>query len=98
MDEKLKRLHSLLFGADLALKRGDFTTALILGLRLLGFLDSNSQNPVDAAFINPIRVEALSKIDSARRSLAPESDRYVSQNPIHKIIDPLIRTSIGLFL
>eukprot|EP00268_Persea_americana_P066549 TRINITY_DN9075_c0_g1_i1.p1 TRINITY_DN9075_c0_g1~~TRINITY_DN9075_c0_g1_i1.p1 ORF type:complete len:692 (-),score=150.83 TRINITY_DN9075_c0_g1_i1:240-2315(-) len=75
MDEKLKRLHSLLFGADLALKRGDFTAALILGLRLLGFLDSNSQNPIDAAFIHPIRVEALSKIDSARRSLAPESDR-----------------------
>ncbi|XP_058093240.1 ATPase family AAA domain-containing protein FIGL1 isoform X2 [Magnolia sinica] len=77
VEEKLKRLHSLLFGADSALERADFTSAQILGLRLLGFLDSVSQNALDheLAFIHPIRTEILSKIDSARRSLAPESDR-----------------------
>ncbi|XP_010250750.1 PREDICTED: fidgetin-like protein 1 [Nelumbo nucifera] len=75
VDENLKRLHSLLFGADLALERKDFLTAQILGLRLLGFLDSRSHNHVDEAFIHPIRSEISSKIDSARRSLAPESDR-----------------------
>ncbi|KAL6011062.1 Fidgetin-like protein 1 [Asimina triloba] len=77
VDEKLKRLHSLLFGADAALERSDFASAQILSLRLLGFLDSFSQKAPshEQAFILPIRNEVLSKIDSARRSLAPESDR-----------------------
>lgn len=79
VDEKLKRLHSLVFGAEKALERGDSTTALILSLHLLGFLDSHSQTPVDAAFIHPIRSDALSKLDSARRSLAPDSDRQAFQ-------------------
>ncbi|KAG9446158.1 hypothetical protein H6P81_012286 [Aristolochia fimbriata] len=75
VDENLKRLHSLLFGADLALQRGDFASAQILSLRLLGFLDSQTQTPLDEAFILPIRREAMLKLDSARRSLAPESDK-----------------------
>ncbi|KAL6960424.1 Fidgetin-like protein 1 [Sarracenia purpurea var. burkii] len=75
VDTKLKRLHSLLFGADLALEKGDFTSALVLGLRLVGFLDSHSHTDVDEAFIRPIRRETLSKIDTARRSLIQESDR-----------------------
>ncbi|XP_043703380.1 ATPase family AAA domain-containing protein FIGL1 isoform X2 [Telopea speciosissima] len=75
VDQNLKRLHSLLFGADIALERGDFSSAQILGLRLLGFLDSQTRTDVDEAFIDPIRREVASKIDTARRSLAPESDR-----------------------
>ena len=78
VDENLKRLHSLLFGADRALEKQDFSSALILGLRLIGFLDSHCNSDVDEAFIRPIRREALSKIDMARRSLIPGSDRYFS--------------------
>ncbi|KAL6009041.1 Fidgetin-like protein 1, partial [Asimina triloba] len=72
VDEKLKWLHSLLFGADVALERSDFISAQILSLRLLGFLDSVSQKAPshEQAFIHHIRNEVLSKIDSARRSLA----------------------------
>lgn len=75
VDEKLNRLHSLLFGADLALDRRDFSTAQILSLRLIGFLDSQTQTDVDAAFIRPIRREASAKLDAARRALTPDSDR-----------------------
>ncbi|XP_028772469.1 ATPase family AAA domain-containing protein FIGL1, partial [Neltuma alba] len=74
-DENLKRLHSLLFGADLALQRDDFESAYILGLRLIGFLDSHCHSDVDEAYIRPIRREVLGKIDTARRSLIPDSDR-----------------------
>ncbi|MQL79791.1 hypothetical protein Taro_012242 [Colocasia esculenta] len=74
-DENLRRLHSLLFGCELALERGDAASAQVLGFRLLGFLDSRTESPVDAAFVAPIRAEAYSKIEAARRSLAPESDR-----------------------
>ncbi|XP_048139302.1 ATPase family AAA domain-containing protein FIGL1 isoform X3 [Rhodamnia argentea] len=79
VDEKLNRLHSLLFGADLALDRRDFSTAQILSLRLLGFLDSQTQTDVDAAFIRPIRREASAKLDAARRALTPDSDRRAFQ-------------------
>ncbi|CAL5370266.1 unnamed protein product [Camellia sinensis] len=75
VDTNLKRLHSLLFGADIALQKGDFTSAQVLALRLVGFLDSQSHTDVDEAFIRPIRHDALSKIDAARRSLIPDSDR-----------------------
>lgn len=77
VDFNLKRLHSLLFGADLALDKEDFSSAHLLSLRLIGFLDSRSQNDVDRAFIPPIRRDALSKLDTALRSLVPESDRYI---------------------
>ncbi|KAI3885269.1 hypothetical protein MKW98_002661 [Papaver atlanticum] len=75
MDSNLKRLQSLLFGVDRALERQDFSAAQILGLRLLGFLDSQSKNDVDDAFIHPIRQEVRSKVNIANRSLADESDR-----------------------
>lgn len=77
VDENLKRLHSLLFGADLALEKQDFESAYILGLRLIGFLDSHCHSDVDQAYIRPIRREAMAKIDTARRSLIPDSDRYL---------------------
>ncbi|XP_059451923.1 ATPase family AAA domain-containing protein FIGL1 [Corylus avellana] len=75
VDQNIKRLHSLLFGAELALERRDPSAARILGLRLIGFLDSQSRSDVDEAFIYPIRREAAAKVDVAHRSLAPESDR-----------------------
>ncbi|KAF2316425.1 hypothetical protein GH714_041766 [Hevea brasiliensis] len=75
VDDNLKRLHSLQFGVDLALERRDFSAAHVLGLRLLGFLDSHSLTDVDEALTRPIRREAVSKLDAARQSLIPESDR-----------------------
>lgn len=77
VDQKLKTLHSLLFGADIALERNDFSTAQVLGLRLVGFLQSQSDNDIDEAFIRPILREATLRIDTARRSLIPDSDRYI---------------------
>ncbi|KAI4348308.1 hypothetical protein L6164_009043 [Bauhinia variegata] len=74
-DENLKRLQSLLFGADLALEKQDFSSAQILGLSLVGFLDSHCHSDVDEAFIRPIRREAFSRIEAARQSLIPDSDR-----------------------
>ncbi|PIA51182.1 hypothetical protein AQUCO_01100188v1 [Aquilegia coerulea] len=79
IDENLKRLHSLLFGIDLALERKDSTSAQILSLRLLGFLDSRINNETDEVFISPIRQEVTSKLEIARRSLVSESDRLVFQ-------------------
>jgi hypothetical protein len=75
VDENLKRLHSLQFGADLALEKRDFSAAHLLSLRLLGFLDSHSLSDADEALTRTIRRDAVSKLDSARRSLALESDR-----------------------
>ncbi|KAJ4831128.1 Fidgetin-like protein 1, partial [Turnera subulata] len=75
VDENLKRLHSLQFGTDLALERRDFSAAHILSLRLLGFIDSHSLTDADEALTRPIRRDAVSKLDEARRSLIPESDR-----------------------
>lgn len=76
VDDNLNRLQSLLFGAELALERNDFSSAQIFGLRLLGFLDSQSHSELDHAFISPIRREAVSKLGEARHSLIPDSDRY----------------------
>lgn len=76
VDQNLKRLQSLLFGADAALEKGDYGSAQVLSLSLIGFLDSRSQSPVDEAFIRPIRREAVSKLGLARRQLIPDSDRY----------------------
>ncbi|XVF16210.1 hypothetical protein REPUB_Repub10bG0012000 [Reevesia pubescens] len=75
LDQNLKRLQSLLFGADLCLEKRDFAAAQVLSLRLLGFLDSHSNSEVDEAFTRPIRNDAVSKLDSARRALFQESDR-----------------------
>ncbi|XP_073294098.1 ATPase family AAA domain-containing protein FIGL1 isoform X1 [Primulina huaijiensis] len=75
VDENLKRLQSLLFGADAAFEKGDFWSAQVLALGLIGFLDSRTHSPVDEAFIRPILREAASKLGLARRSLIPDSDR-----------------------
>ncbi|KAL8109023.1 ATPase family AAA domain-containing protein FIGL1 [Apium graveolens] len=74
VDSNLKRVHSLLFASDLALQNRDFSSAQILCLRLIGFLDSRAQNDVDASFILPIRRQALSNLLAARASLLPLSD------------------------
>ncbi|RXH69617.1 hypothetical protein DVH24_037401 [Malus domestica] len=74
VDDNLNRLHSLSFGAELALERHDFSSAQILGLRLLGFLDSQSHSPLEHAFIRPIRRETVAKLQAARRALIPLSD------------------------
>ncbi|CAL4906937.1 unnamed protein product [Urochloa decumbens] len=78
-DERLRRLHSLLFGADAALERGDAATAQALALRLLGFLDSQvlapGAGPEDAAFLAPIRAAASARLAAASRARAPDSDR-----------------------
>ncbi|KAL8538422.1 hypothetical protein ACS0TY_000429 [Phlomoides rotata] len=75
VDQNLKRLQSLQFGADTALEKGDFGSAQVLSLGLIGFLDSHSRSSVDEAFIRPIRREAVSNLSSARRALIPDSDR-----------------------
>jgi hypothetical protein len=79
-DERLRRLHSLLFGADAALEHGDATVAQALALRLLGFLDSQAlaagAGPEDAAFVAPIRTAASARLAAASRARASDSDRY----------------------
>lgn len=75
LDSNLKRFHSLLFSIDRAIEKSDFASAHILGVRLLGFLESRIETPEDAAFIAPIHAEVSSKIASCLRSLAPDSDR-----------------------
>ncbi|XP_021727972.1 ATPase family AAA domain-containing protein FIGL1-like [Chenopodium quinoa] len=75
VDNNINRLQSLLFGADFALENRDYSSAQLLSLRLLGFLDSRSQNDVDSSFIHPIRRDALSKLDASRRELTPVYDR-----------------------
>ncbi|XP_062203363.1 ATPase family AAA domain-containing protein FIGL1 isoform X2 [Phragmites australis] len=77
-DERLRRLHSLLFGADAALERGDAAAAQALALRLLGFLDSQTlaaDAGPDAAFVAPIRAAASTRLAAASRARAPDSDR-----------------------
>ncbi|KAF1883702.1 hypothetical protein Lal_00012619 [Lupinus albus] len=75
VDENLHRLHSLHFGAELALDNNDFHSAHIFSLRLLGFLDSHTVSAVDQTFVHPIRRQVLSNVHSLRRSLVPDSDR-----------------------
>ncbi|GJN12839.1 hypothetical protein PR202_ga31153 [Eleusine coracana subsp. coracana] len=77
-DERLRRLHSLLFGADAALERGDAAGAQVLALRLLGFIDSQapaSDSGPDAAFIAPIRAAAFARLAAASRARSADSDR-----------------------
>ncbi|PKA57742.1 Katanin p60 ATPase-containing subunit A1 [Apostasia shenzhenica] len=75
VEENLRRLHSLLFGVDAADERGDPATAQVLGLRLLGFLDSHTVSSLDHTYISPIRAEVQSRVASATRALASNSDR-----------------------
>lgn len=76
VDDNLKRLHSLKFGADYFLDKRDFSSVRLLSLRLLGFLDSHTQSETDEILTRPIRREAVAKLDEARRALVPDSDRY----------------------
>uniref|UniRef100_A0A453K3M7 FIGL1 N-terminal domain-containing protein n=1 Tax=Aegilops tauschii subsp. strangulata TaxID=200361 RepID=A0A453K3M7_AEGTS len=78
VDELLRRMHSLLFGADAALERGDAAAAQVLVLRLLGFLDSQTLSAYtgpEAAFVAPIRAAASSRLAAASRAGASVSDR-----------------------
>ncbi|KAK9225495.1 hypothetical protein WN943_010537 [Citrus x changshan-huyou] len=75
VDDNLKRLHSLKFGADYFLDKRDFSSVRLLSLRLLGFLDSHTQSETDEILTRPIRREAVAKLDEARRALVPDSDR-----------------------
>lgn len=79
VEERLRRMHSLLFGADAALERGDAAAAQVLVLRLLGFLDSQTLSAYtgpEAAFVAPIRAAATSRLAAASRAGASDSDRY----------------------
>ncbi|KAF5740460.1 hypothetical protein HS088_TW11G00529 [Tripterygium wilfordii] len=76
VDEKLRRLHSLCFGADHALERHDYESAhSTLGLSLVGFLDSTSITLANEFLARQIRLDAASKVYQARHALTPESDR-----------------------
>lgn len=75
VQQRIHRLHSLLFGADAASTRGDAETALGLGLRLLGFLESECQTAEDVTYIEPIKRQVLEKIAAA--SLETQVDRCV---------------------
>lgn len=94
VDQNIKRLQSLLFGADAALDKGDFGSAQVLSLGLIGFLDSRSQSSVDEAFIRPIRREAVTRIGTARRALTPDSDRYGSTGTSLVFFNWLAKTNI----
>ncbi|XP_039690861.1 ATPase family AAA domain-containing protein FIGL1 isoform X2 [Medicago truncatula] len=74
-DSNLKRLHSLLFAAENHRDSDDYSSAYILSLRLLGFLDSRSHSETDQAFIQHIRTQALSYLHTARKSLTPTINR-----------------------
>ncbi|KAH9536042.1 hypothetical protein CY35_17G085000 [Sphagnum magellanicum] len=63
--QKVKRLNSLLFGVDLAFSKGDTDTALGLGLRLLGFLESQCQTAEDVVYVEPIQRKVLQKLNLA---------------------------------
>lgn len=75
LDTYLKRLQSLLFGAEIAIQKQNYSYAQLLCLRLIGFLAYRSLNDVDEASIRPIRFETLTKLDSVTQSLIPDSDR-----------------------
>ncbi|XP_072979034.1 ATPase family AAA domain-containing protein FIGL1 [Typha angustifolia] len=95
-DLKLQRLHSLLFGADLALDRGDPAAAQTLSLRLLGFLDSQTlaagSSSVDASFVAPIRAAASSKLTAANRALALDSDRQAFEQARREVGNVFVKS------
>lgn len=75
VQQKIHRLHSLLFGVDAAFTRGDSEIALGLGLRLLGFLESECETAEDVTYVEPIKKQVLEKIEAA--SLETQVDRCV---------------------
>ncbi|KAL6555182.1 hypothetical protein OROGR_006440 [Orobanche gracilis] len=76
VDQNLKRMQSLLFGADVALENGDFGLVQVMPLTVIGFLDSHSRGWSDEVFIRLIRCEVVSRLVSARRTSIPEFDQY----------------------
>lgn len=76
VERKLKRLHSLIFGAEAGLESGDAQTALGLGLRLSGFLESECRDTTDHIYITPIQRDLHRKMDAARQMLAADGDCY----------------------
>uniref|UniRef100_A0A7N0US05 AAA+ ATPase domain-containing protein n=1 Tax=Kalanchoe fedtschenkoi TaxID=63787 RepID=A0A7N0US05_KALFE len=77
VDRNLKRLQSLLFGAEQAIDKQDYAAAEILLLSLIGFLDSQTHSDVDEAYIRPLRREACEKLEIARKALRLGSDSFV---------------------
>lgn len=65
VQQKIGRLHSLLFGVDAASIKGETEIALGLGLRLLGFLESECQTAEDIMYVEPIKRQVLQKLDGA---------------------------------
>lgn len=65
VQQKIRRLHSLLFGVDAASTNGETEIALGLGLRLLGFLESECQTAEDVMYVEPIKRQVLQKLDGA---------------------------------
>lgn len=76
VQQKISRLHSLLFGVDAAYNKGDTETALGLGLRLLGFLEGECKTAEDVTYVEPIKKQVLEKIGAA--SQETQVDRFVS--------------------
>ncbi|KAJ0111087.1 hypothetical protein Patl1_03019 [Pistacia atlantica] len=76
VDDNLKRLHSLCFGADHFLQKRDYSSARLLSLQLLGFLESQSLSEDDEVLTRPIHRDAVAKLDggSARPRSRLRSD------------------------
>lgn len=74
VQQKINRLHSLLFGVDAAFSKGDIETSLGLGLRLLGFLESECETAEDVAYVEPVKKQVIGKIDAAMQGT--KVDRY----------------------
>ncbi|CAJ2663496.1 unnamed protein product [Trifolium pratense] len=94
VDENLQRLHSLLFGVERALDQQncDFSTAYILSLRLIGFIDSCSQSEIDQAFLQQTRRQALTYLRTAKQSLTPLIDRQAFEQ-VKRSPGPIFRST-----
>ncbi|GAU27880.1 hypothetical protein TSUD_159740 [Trifolium subterraneum] len=65
---------------DLDQQNPDFSSAYILSLRLIGFIDSRSQLDIDQAFLQQTRRQALTYLHTAKHSLTPLTDRLRTSN------------------
>jgi hypothetical protein len=72
VEERMRRLHSILFAADVALEHGDAAAAQALVLRLLVFQALTAgAGPDDTIFVAPISVAASARLSAASRARAP---------------------------
>lgn len=71
--EKLQRLHSLLFGAEISLSNGEIETSLGLALRLLGFLLGECQTAEDEVRLRPLIRQTYQRIDAAQQATLVDS-------------------------